>query len=155
MLFKRYLAVVEGIPEPEQGRIDKPLGPDPEKKNRMRIDPKGKRAVTEYSLLGGARPSPQGVNSLVRLALKTGRTHQIRVHMASIGCPLLGDPLYGNGPAPEIGRTALHAQSIHFLQPFTGEVIWAEAPVPEDLAALLSNTDSALDIWKKLDKTSK
>ncbi len=154
VLFKQYLAVVEGIPEPGQGRIVKPLGPDPKKRNKMRIDPEGKRAVTEYTLLGEVCLSRRGMDwgipkegimpdsrerhcALIRLQLETGRTHQIRVHMASLGCPLLGDPLYGSGPVPEMGRTALHARSIRFLQPFTGEEVWVEAPVPKDIESLL------------------
>ena len=74
--------------------------------------------------------------ALVSLRLETGRTHQIRVHMASAGCPLLGDPLYGNGAVPGMERTALHAWRIHFLQPFTGEELQVEAPLPEDMKLL-------------------
>lgn len=133
LLSKRYLAVVEGIPDPKRGRIDKSLGPVPEKRNRMCVDAKGKPAVTYYETLSVYDSERR---ALLRLRLETGRTHQIRVHMASIGCPLLGDPIYGNGPVPQMGRTALHAQKIYFRQPFTGEAIKVEAEVPKDIVAL-------------------
>ncbi len=156
-LFKSYLAIVEGVPEPGEGRIDKPLRPVPGQRNRMHVDTEGKRAVTYYTLLDEV-PNPEGVcvngvpagytlldevprpekDSLVGLRLETGRTHQIRVHMASIGCPLLGDPLYGKGAVQGMERTALHAWRIHFLQPFTGEEVQVEAPLPEDMRLFLS-----------------
>ena len=152
-LFKSYLAIVEGVPKPGEGRIDKPLGPVPGVRNRMCVDPEGKRAVTFYTLMGNMELyKGKDDNSafagcgcgeikkscaLVGLRLETGRTHQIRVHMASIGCPLLGDPLYGNGKLPGMGRTALHARQLHFLQPFTGEELQVEAPVPEDMKQFL------------------
>lgn len=155
LLFKSYLAIAEGILKPGEGRIDKPLGHVPGQRNRMCVDPEGKRAVTCYTLIRTAGPwrrnsgcgasdrcgrqEPEKSCSLIRLRLETGRTHQIRVHMASIGCPLLGDPLYGNGAVPGMERTALHAQRIHFLQPFTGEELQAEAPVPEDMRVFLSD----------------
>lgn len=130
-LFKEYLAVVESRPEPAQGKIVVPLGVDPENRNRMKIGLKGKQAVTCYETL-----ETREKYSLIRLCLETGRTHQIRVHMAYIGCPLVGDSLYGKGAASGMRRTALHAQRIHFLQPFTGEEIWVEAIVPEDMRQL-------------------
>ncbi|MEH2952259.1 RluA family pseudouridine synthase [Candidatus Merdisoma sp. JLR.KK011] len=135
-LFKSYLAIVEGTPEPGEGKIDKPLRPVPGQRNRMYVDTEGKRAVTYYTLLDEV-PRPEK-DSLVGLRLETGRTHQIRVHMASIGCPLLGDPLYGKGAVQGMERTALHAWRIHFLQPFTGEEVQVEAPLPEDMRLFLS-----------------
>lgn len=164
ILFKTYLAVVEGEPIPPQGTITFPLAPDPGNRKQMRIDPEGKPAVTRYETLpfqnkaernfpcschaslclqaktkqnrSQKLPSLQDNYTLVRLRLETGRTHQIRVHMAAIGCPLVGDPLYGNQTASKTRRTALHAHTIHFLQPFTGEEIQATAPVPEDIRLL-------------------
>lgn len=138
-LFKEYLAVVKGGPELERGKIEVPLGVDPEKRNRMRVDPEGRRAVTFYEVLG-----MRDDYALIRLRLETGRMHQIRVHMAWLGCPLLGDPLYGNGPILEMKRTALHAQRIHFFQPFTGEELWIEAPVPEDMGRYLLPSTASL-----------
>lgn len=128
-ILKSYLAITKGIPEPANGHIHAPLGPDPQKKKQMRVAPEGKPAVTHYETLA----SGHGL-ALLSLRLETGRTHQIRVHMASIGCPLLGDPLYGNGAVPGMERTALHARSLSFLQPFTGEKLHVEAPVPEDMS---------------------
>lgn len=125
ILFKTYLAVVEGTPDPPKGKISVPLSRDPKKPKQMCIDPMGKFAVTYYETL-----LSQADFSFVRLRLETGRTHQIRVHMASMGCPLAGDPLYGNKAPSKIDRTALHAQSIHFLQPFSGEEITVTSPAP-------------------------
>ncbi len=130
-LFKTYLAITEGIPLPVNGTIRAPLGPDPKNRKQMCVTPAGKPAVTHYETL-----AMQNGLAFVRLRLETGRTHQIRVHMASAGCPLLGDPLYGNGDTPKIRRTALHAQTICFLQPFTGEMRQAAAPVPQDMNAI-------------------
>lgn len=124
-LFKTYLAIVEGTPNPQAGKVSIPLAKDPKNAKQMCPDPGGKSAVTYYETL----TSREGL-SLLRLHLETGRTHQIRVHMAAIGCPLVDDPLYGNKAPSKIGRTALHAQTVHFLQPFTGEEIAVTAPVP-------------------------
>ena len=98
----------------------------------MIVTPEGKPAVTHYETL-----SVKENHALVRLYLETGRTHQIRVHMASAGCPLYGDPLYGDNAIPTINRTALHAQTISFLQPFTEEETEIKAPVPEDFRLAL------------------
>lgn len=127
ILYKSYLAITDGIPDPPSGKITVPLAPDPENRRRMCVTPEGKPAVTRYETL----MSREG-HALIRLRLETGRTHQIRVHMASVGCPLLGDPLYGSDAVLNINRTALHAQTIHFLQPFTGEALEVKAPLPED-----------------------
>ena len=140
-LFKSYLAVTENIPAPAIGTISAPIGNDPENRKQMRIAADGKTAVTHYETLAANEEF-----ALVRLSLETGRTHQIRVHMAHAGCPLLGDPLYGNGTSknfssnsfPTIKRTALHAESIHFLQPFTGRELLIEAPLPDDMRLYLS-----------------
>lgn len=125
ILFKTYLAIVEGIPNPPKGSIHLPLAPDPQNRKQMCVSPDGKTDITHYETL-----TSQDNHALVRLHLETGRTHQIRVHMAAIGCPLLGDPLYGHKAASSINRTALHAQTIHFLQPFTGKEIEVTTPAP-------------------------
>lgn len=127
ILYKSYLAITETIPDPPSGKITASLAQAPENRKQMCINPEGKSAVTYYETL-----MAKGSHALVRLRLETGRTHQIRVHMASIGCPLTGDPLYGNKTTAKIERTALHARTIHFLQPFTGEEIEVRAPIPED-----------------------
>lgn len=128
ILFKTYLAILEGIPEPAKGTVCIPVMPDPENKKRMCTHPEGKSAVTHYETL-----ALRHNRALVRLHLETGRTHQIRVHMASIGCPLVGDPLYGSQETSGTKRTALHAETIHFLQPFTGEEIQVTTPAPFSL----------------------
>lgn len=133
-LLKEYLAVVEGVPEPAQGKIMVPLGLDSKNRNQMRVELGGEKAVTYYKTL-----LMQDNHSLIHLHLETGRMHQIRVHMAYLGCPLVGDPLYGNGENPGMKRTALHARRIHFLQPFTGEELLVEAAVPEDIRQLFHN----------------
>lgn len=125
ILFKIYLAIVEGRPDPPKGTIDIPLAPDPQNRKQMCINPEGRSAVTHYETL-----LSQDNRSLIRLCLETGRTHQIRVHMASIGCPLIGDPLYGNAETAAITPMALHAQAIHFLHPFTGKEIQVTTPAP-------------------------
>lgn len=128
-LSKSYLAIAEGTPVPAKGTVNVPLGANPKKRKQMCVTPEGKQALTHYETL----ETRNGL-SLLSLRLETGRTHQIRVHMASVGCPLLGDPLYGNGEkTPEMKRTALHAQRVCFLQPFTGEALQVEAPIPKDM----------------------
>lgn len=132
ILYKSYLAITEGIPDPPAGKITLPLAPDPQNRKQMCTAPEGKNAITYYETL-----TSKDDHALIRLHLETGRTHQIRVHMASVGCPLLGDSLYGNPAILNINRTALHAQTIHFLQPFTGEEIKVKAPVPKDFRLAL------------------
>lgn len=140
-LHKTYLALTEGVPEPERGSVEQPLQPDPEDKTRMRIctydAESGKYAKTHYETV---KKWENQKTALVKLWLETGRTHQIRVHMQSLGCPLLGDPLYGSPGSPKkpegngLERTALHAATLNFCQPFTGEAIHIEAPMPKDIA---------------------
>ena len=93
----------------------------------MQVTEAGKHACTHYEVL-----AHYGKNSLVGLWLETGRTHQIRVHMAFLGCPLLGDTLYNPGGSNSFTRAALHAGKLEFRQPFTKEAICIEAPYPED-----------------------
>ena len=97
------------------------------------VSPDGERAVTEYKVLATA---PDKSCALVGFILHTGRTHQIRVHMAEKGWPLLGDELYG-GPMEEFPRQALHCAGVAFTHPITGEQLCLTAPLPEDMAALL------------------
>lgn len=132
-LFKCYLALTEAAPYPPSGRINLPIGTHPRRRDQMCITPDGKTAATRYETLRSNDSC-----ALVQLSLETGRTHQIRVHMAAVGCPLLGDPLYGNGAVSGMKRTALHARGIHFLQPFTGEELLVEAPVPDDMLSYLT-----------------
>ena len=131
--FRRgYLAVCDGAPKPAEGVIDVPIGRAPDSLVARRVDPAGQRALTRYRTLR----TGQG-RALVELELDTGRTHQIRVHMAHIGCPLTGDFLYGTEDHSLIARPALHSARLSLLHPVTGERMAWELPLPEDMARLV------------------
>ena len=126
--FRReYLALVSGCPEPGEGLIDRPIGREPGSPIRYAVMPEGRSAQTEYTVL---KRFPTA--ALVRLRPLTGRTHQLRVHMAAVGCPLLGDGIYGGDPAM-LSRPALHSHRIILRQPVTGELLRLEAPIPADM----------------------
>ena len=130
--FRRvYLAVCEGVFADLAGRIDAPLGPRPGSLMEQMVRPDGKPARTRYQVL-----ERWGGRSLVELELETGRTHQIRVHMAHIGHPLTGDFLYGIEDRQLIPRPALHSAQLSILHPITGEGLQFSAPLPEDMARL-------------------
>ena len=129
-----YLALCQGIPEQPQQTIDAPIFRPDERDLRRTVDPRGKRALTHYRVV---RPVGEGL-ALVELRLETGRTHQIRVHLAHLGYPLLGDALYGT-PSSLIARPALHSWRLELVQPVSGETLRIEAPVPEDMARLLKS----------------
>lgn len=127
-LFRLYEAIVHGSFRESSGTIDKPIGRHPVDRKRMAVtDKNAKSAVTHWELIA----SYQGY-SHIRCRLETGRTHQIRVHMASIGHCLLGDGLYG-APSPEKGLEGqcLHACALHFIHPRSGLPVELEAPLPE------------------------
>lgn len=127
---KLYRALCVGLPQPLRGCIDAPIrriGPD----EQVRVvAPDGQRAVTHYQVLHS-----WGKYSLVDFRLETGRTHQIRVHMAHLGYPLLGDPVYGQ-LSPLIGRQALHCAAVAFRHPVSGQRLEVTCPLPEDMRAL-------------------
>lgn len=130
--FRRvYLAVCEGILEDWTGVIDAPLGPKPGSLMEQMVRPDGKPARTRYGVL-----RRWGDRLLVELELETGRTHQIRVHMAHIGHPLTGDFLYGTEDKALIGRPALHSGYLSFLHPITKEKLQFSTPLPQDMARL-------------------
>ncbi|MCH8026334.1 MAG: RluA family pseudouridine synthase [Chloroflexi bacterium] len=132
---KTYLALVEGRIEPAEGIIDAPIGRDPRHRKRMAVVERGREARTRYRLLREVAG-----RSLVEVRPKTGRTHQIRVHLASIGFPICGDALYGRAASLPAGLTRqfLHAHRLAFRHPATGERLELEAPLAEDLAAALA-----------------
>ena len=131
--FRRtYLAVCEGTPAQAEGVIDQPIARADGSVLRREVRPDGAAAVTRYRV-----ESTKNGRSLVRLELETGRTHQIRVHMAWLGHPLVGDFLYGTERPELIGRTALHAWQLSLKHPLTGQRLELTAPVPNDMAALL------------------
>jgi len=133
---KRYLALVEGrMPAPE-GVIDAPVGRDPRHRQRMALVSEingGREARTRFKVLREARG-----RSLLELQLETGRTHQIRVHLASVGHPVVGDTVYGRAQLPLPPRQFLHATHLEFVHPSTGEWMIFEAPLPPDLAEFLA-----------------
>lgn len=128
---REYLAIAEGIVSPPKGVIDLPISRHPVKGTTRAIDPDGLPSRTEYEVL-----QTSGDRSLLRLRLFTGRTHQIRLHLSSIGHPLVGDRQYG---AKDIAlpRPALHSHRILLVHPLTGAQVEITAPMPEDMAALL------------------
>ncbi len=131
--FRRgYLAVCDGVPEPSAGMVDAPIGPEPGSLMARRVDPQGQRARTRYRVLR----TGQG-RALVELELETGRTHQIRVHMAHLGCPLTGDFLYGVEDRALIPRPALHSARLSLLHPISGERLSWCLPLPGDMEKLI------------------
>lgn len=129
---KEYLTVVQGIPEPASGTISLPLGRDLADRRRVVVTDAGAPSETRYETIDRLR----GDASLVRCELVTGRTHQIRVHMASRGWPILGDALYGVTTGA-IARQALHAWRVRLPHPLTRQPIDLEAAVPHDMRSLL------------------
>ncbi len=129
---REYLAVCEGVPSPASGVVDAPLGRTEESYIKQCVRPDGKPARTHYEVVERGERF-----SLLRLELETGRTHQIRVHMAYIGCPLAGDFLYGTEDPKLIQRPALHSARLILCQPFTGERLVFSSPLPEDMSRLI------------------
>ncbi|WP_227395857.1 RluA family pseudouridine synthase [Jeotgalibacillus aurantiacus] len=131
MLEKRdirrtYTAIVQGEVKIAKGTINQPIGKDRHHATRRRISPGGQKAVTHYKKI---RYDAASNTTILSLTLDTGRTHQIRVHLSSIGHPIVGDTLYG---AKKAGHSyqALHASSLSFVHPFTGELVDVDAPEP-------------------------
>jgi 23S rRNA pseudouridine1911/1915/1917 synthase len=158
-LERAYRAIVWGVPARKHGTVDAPLDRSTRHRDRMAVVPagRGREAITHYEVdevFAGADGSP--VASLVTCRLETGRTHQIRVHMAHLGHPLLGDPVYGSGfrtkaallpteareAVEAFPRQALHAAVLGFEHPATGEVLSFESELPPDIAALLNRLRS-------------
>jgi 23S rRNA pseudouridine1911/1915/1917 synthase len=132
---KRYLAVVWGEPKPHEATIDTLYGRHPTERKRFSSKVKeGKRAITHYELTERLKGA-----SLLLVRLETGRTHQIRVHFADRGHPLIGDPVYGGRKKAPIGfdRPALHASRLAFTHPIRGGPLEIEAPMPDDLVRLV------------------
>jgi 23S rRNA pseudouridine1911/1915/1917 synthase len=144
---RAYRAVAWGVPSPAHGVIDANIGRSPRNRKKMAVLASGGRtARTHYrveSVLGG------GTASLIRCQLETGRTHQIRVHLASIGCPLIGDPVYGRrttkhrraapDAATRFPRQALHAYLLGFTHPLSQVILKFESELPDDINGLLSD----------------
>ncbi|PAX09635.1 RluA family pseudouridine synthase [Sphingomonas lenta] len=136
---RRYLAIVYGVPRPAEGVVDAPLARSPQNRKKVAIVSTGKRAVTHYRTVRKLRDA-----ALVECRLETGRTHQVRVHMASIGHSLIGDPVYGRAKgsvgavAKQLGfqRQALHAAYLGFTHPVTSRPMAFESAWPGDMQEL-------------------
>lgn len=142
-----YVALTRGAPSPASGTIDTQLGRSPSDRKKMAVlKSGGRRAITHYRVEAAFGPQDKPLAARVACRLETGRTHQIRVHMASKGSPCLGDPVYGAsqaaGPVREqvaaagLKRQALHAALLGFVHPVTGQALRFETPLPPDMAAL-------------------
>jgi len=129
--YREYRGIACGSMENTTGSIDSPIGLANNSTYKRAIRPDGAASLTEYEAL-----SRKNGFTLLRLIPRTGRTHQLRVHMASAGHPLAGDWLYGERH-PHISRPALHSHSLHLKHPLTGETLDMTAPLPEDMAALI------------------
>jgi 23S rRNA pseudouridine1911/1915/1917 synthase len=137
---RRYIAMVAGRPQPT-GTIDAPLARSPHDRKKIAIQPRGKHAVTHYTLI-----EPLRHGAMVECRLETGRTHQIRVHMASVGHPLIGDPVYGRNRSEhrdvlrmlDFKRQALHAAHLGFVHPVTSAAMSFESKLPHDMQALFT-----------------
>lgn len=130
--YREYRAICEGVPSPTAGTITLPIGRDETSLLRRCIREDGAEAVTEYEVL-----QTVGSRALLRLLPYTGRTHQLRVHMAAIGHPLTGDWLYGTEDHSLITRPALHSYTLYFTHPITGEAVNITAPIPSDMLSLM------------------
>ena len=131
---KTYVAITEGVPSPASGRVDAPIARADEGILMRVVRDDGAPSVTDYSVM---RTSRDGKYALIALRPLTGRTHQIRVHMAHIGCPLIGDFLYGRECPEIIERHALHAVRLEFDHPTTGKLIRMSSPLPADMLRVI------------------
>lgn len=131
---RRYHAICHGVLKEDEGTIDKPIGRHPQERKKMAVNEKnGKRAVTHYRVL-----KRFAQYTYIECVLETGRTHQIRVHMASIGHPLLGDEIYSNRKTNfKLQGQTLHAKILGFKHPATGKYVEADAPLPTYFEHLL------------------
>jgi 23S rRNA pseudouridine1911/1915/1917 synthase len=134
-----YCALVRGVPREDAGRVDRPIGRHVHDRKRMSVATRGGRAAhTAWRVVRRFQASER---SLLEVRPETGRTHQIRVHLATAGLPIVGDPVYGRrgrDPAEDLDRPALHAAVLGFDHPRSGTRLRFEAPLPDDLAALLA-----------------
>ena len=136
-LARTYEAIVVGGLREDAGTVDAPIARHKTDRKKMAVDPEGRRAVTHWEVLGRYRGYTH-----IRCRLETGRTHQIRVHMASIGHPLLGDTVYGaKKPVPGLAGQCLHARALTFRHPRTGEPVTVTCPLPDWFQAQLNRLE--------------
>lgn len=132
---KHYRALVEGSFKESAGRIEAPIARSKKDRKKMAVDPEGRESITEWTVLESGRGC-----TLLDVHILTGRTHQIRVHMKHIGHPVCGDPIYGSGRGVRVQRLMLHAYSLSFTHPVTGQRMTFTAPLPDAfISSLLSN----------------
>lgn len=124
---KHYRALVEGRMKEPAGRVELPIDRSKKDRKKMAVDPEGREAVTEWQVLAEGREA-----TLLDVHILTGRTHQIRVHMKALHHPVCGDPLYGWEKGVKVPCLMLHAWSLRFTHPRTGEKLFFQAPLPED-----------------------
>ncbi|HBC95658.1 MAG TPA: RNA pseudouridine synthase [Clostridium sp.] len=137
-MTREYIALVEGVLKEDSGTIDKPIARHPRDKIKMAVVSGGKRAVTHYRVIKRFKN-----NTLIKCILETGRTHQIRVHMAYIGHPLVGDPVYGYRKQRfNLNGQLLHAKKLGFIHPSTGKYIEFEADIPDYFKRVIDIVDS-------------
>lgn len=132
-ITKRYIALVKGKLSPEQGTIEAPIGRNPRNRKKMAVVKEGKEASTQYQV-----KRYLGNYTLIEAILNTGRTHQIRVHLSSIGHPVLGDPVYGV-KSPYLNRQFIHAYLLGFRLPSTNEYREFTCPLPQELQQVLES----------------
>lgn len=137
-MSRRYLAITSRAPDPPFGTVAAPIGRHPVHRQRMAVTPAGRPAVTHYRTIGQLK----GGQAVVLFRLETGRTHQIRVHMQALGCPLLGDRTYGGRPA---ARQMLHAYALGFRHPISGTAMLFLADLPPDLRLALADQAEMAD----------
>lgn len=143
---KCYLALIKGVPADAAGELRGLIGRHPVNRQKMALlDRGGKPAVTRYRVCGTGRLANTSV-ALLLVNILTGRTHQIRVHMSSLGCPVLGDELYGGARGLElpVARQQLHAWRLSLPHPADGRIMSFEAPVPDDMLRLVSEAGMVL-----------
>ena len=148
-MFKSYVALVHGVVERDSGRIEPPIARDPRNRTRMAIVRGGRGALSLYRVR-----RRYDRFTLLDVEIKTGRTHQIRVHLSSLKHPVVGDEVYGGGrdktvrdprlkaEIRKLGRQFLHAAELRFSHPISGELLRFESPLPADLQQLLDNLGS-------------
>ena len=135
-LARVYECIVQGKLREDEGAIDAPIARHPVDRKKMAVVQGGKRAVTHYSVLGR-----YDGYTYAQCRLETGRTHQIRVHMAHIGHPLLGDTVYGGRAVKSLAGQCLHARQLTFIHPRTGEAMTVECPLPDWFTAVLNKLE--------------
>lgn len=138
LVTKKYIALVKGVVKDDEATIDMPIARSKVDRKKMAVDKDGKQAVTHFKVIKRYKRY-----TLLKIKIDTGRTHQIRVHMAKIGYPVVGDMVYSNG-RNEFGVEGqmLHAKSLEFSHPITGKKMHLEAPLPEYFTKVLEELDS-------------